>query len=32
MMELGKMTISELIELLHDISNEIEVRMMELIK
>ncbi len=32
MMELGKMTISELIELLHDISNEIEARMMELIK
>ena len=32
MMELGKMTISELIELLHDISNEIETRMMELIK
>lgn len=30
-MELGKMTISELIELLHEITNEIESRTMELI-
>ena len=30
-MELGNMTISELIELLHEITNEIESRMMELI-
>lgn len=30
-MELGTMTISELIELLHEITNEIESRMMELI-
>lgn len=31
MKELGKMTISELIELMHEITNEIESRMMELI-
>lgn len=30
-MELGNMTISELIELLHEITNEIESRTMELI-
>ncbi len=30
-MELGNMTISELIELLHEITNEIESRMMVLI-
>lgn len=30
-MELGNMTISELIELLHEITNEIESRMMEVI-
>lgn len=30
-MEFGKMTLSELIELLHEITNEIESRAMELI-
>lgn len=30
-MELGNMTISELIELLHEITNEIESRMIEVI-
>lgn len=30
-MELGKMTLSELIKLLHEITNEIESRAMELI-
>ncbi len=30
-MELGNMTISELIELLHEITNEIESRIMEVI-
>jgi hypothetical protein len=31
-MELGNMTISELIELLHEITKEIEIRAMELIE